>query len=255
MLFRIVAAAALTATLAAPALAAGEAIDLPKQKWSFAALFGTYDRAELQRGLQVYKEVCAACHSLQYVAYRNLGDAGGPGFTEAEVKAIAASVQVTAGPNDAGEMFERPGEPQDKFKSPFPNAKAAAAANGGKAPPDLSLMVKARADGANYLHALMLGYVDPPAGFQVPEGGHYNKYFPGHVIAMPKVLNEGQVEYTDGTKATVDQMARDVTAFLAWTAEPKLEERHRLGLRVIIFLIVLTGLFYALKRRIWAALH
>lgn len=248
----LIAAAALLG-LAGPAFAAGEAPVPPKMDWSFKGPFGTYDRGELQRGFVVYKEVCAACHSLRYLSYRNLQDIG---FSEAEVKAIAAAVEVTAGPDDQGEMFQRPALPSDRFKSPYPNAKAAAAANNGKAPPDLSLMAKARLHGPDYIKALLLGYENPPAGFEVPEGGTYNKYFPGHVIAMPQpIASEGQVTYDDGTKATIEQMARDVSAFLMWAAEPKLEARYAMGFKVIVFLIILSGLLYAAKRRVWADVH
>jgi ubiquinol-cytochrome c reductase cytochrome c1 subunit len=244
--------AALTLGLAAPAFAAGGGIEVPAQKWSFNGPFGTFDRGELQRGYQVYKEVCAACHAMKYVAFRNLRDVG---FSEAEVKALAATFEVTDGPNDSGEMFKRPGLASDKFPSPFPNEKAARAANGGAYPLDLSLIAKARAGGPDYLKALLTGYADAPAGVTVGEGLNYNKYFPGHQIAMPKPLNDDQVTYADGTKATVEQMSHDVSAFLMWAAEPKLEDRKRMGFKVMIFLIVLTGLFFAAKKRIWAKLH
>ncbi|MFN4277151.1 MAG: cytochrome c1 [Ferrovibrio sp.] len=244
--------AALALGVSAPAFAAGGDIAIPPHDWSFEGPFGTFDRAELQRGYQVYKEVCAACHAMKYVAFRNLRDIG---FTEAEVKALAATFEVTDGPNDSGEMFQRPGLPQDKFPSPFPNEKAARAANGGAYPLDLSLIAKARAGGPEYLRALLIGYQDAPAGVEVGEGLQYNAYFPGHQIAMPKPLNEDQVTYADGTKASVEQMAHDVSAFLMWAAEPKLEDRKRMGLKVMIFLVVLTGLFFAAKKRIWAKLH
>lgn len=239
--------------LTAPALAATEAPKPPSLSWSFDGIFGTFDRAAAQRGFQVYKEVCSACHSMNLVAYRNLRDLG---FNEAEVKAIAASVEVTDKlPNDQGEMFQRPGLPSDKFKAPFANEKAAAAANSGKAPPDLSLMAKARPHGADYIHALMIGYEDPPADVKLTAGQSYNKYFPGHIIAMAPPLAEDAVGYTDGTKATVDQMASDVAHFLMWAAEPKMEERKRIGFQAILFLIVATGVFYAVKRKVWADLH
>ena len=247
------AAAALVLALAAPAFAAGEEIALPKEKWSFSAPFGTFDRGELQRGFQVYKEVCSACHSMKLVAYRTLRDIG---FSEAEVKAIAAANEVTDGPNDEGEMFQRPALASDRFKSPFPNDKAARAANGGALPPDLSLMAKAREHGPDYVKALLTGYGDAPVDVKVPDGQYYNKYFPGHLIAMPPPLGQdGQVGYEDGTKATVQQMAHDVAAFLMWTAEPKLEARHQMGVKVILFLILLTILLYAVKRRVWADVH
>lgn len=244
---------ALAIGLAAPAaLAAGAEVTPPAQKWSFNGPFGTYDRAELQRGYQVYKEVCAACHAMKYVAFRNLRDLG---FNEAEVKALAATFEVNDGPNDAGEMFKRPGLPQDKFPSPFPNEKAARASNGGAYPLDLSLIAKARAGGPDYIRALLTGYKDAPAGFTLGEGLNYNEYFAGHQIAMPKPLNDDQVTYADGTKASVEQMAHDVSAFLMWAAEPKLEDRKRVGFKVMVFLIVLTGLFFMAKKRIWARLH
>ncbi|MDP1585061.1 MAG: cytochrome c1, partial [Bradyrhizobium sp.] len=245
----------------------------PSQKWSFAGPVGTFDRGALQRGLKVYKEVCAACHSLSYVAFRNLSDAGGPGFSVAQAAAFAAEYQVKDGPNDAGDMFERPGRPADYFPSPFPNEQAARAANGGAYPPDLSLITKARSyprgfpmfivdlftqfqeQGPNYISALMQGYVEPPPGFTLPEGSSYNKYFPGHAIKMPNPLSDGQVTYDDGSPATVAQYAKDVTTFLMWTAEPHMEARKKLGLQVFVFLILLTGLLYFTKKKIWADAH
>ena len=234
---------------AAPAHSAGEAIPIPDRKFSFDGIFGTYDRASAQRGFQVYKEVCAACHGLRLVAYRNLRELG---LTEAQVEAIAAQFQITDGPNDEGQMFERPGRPADRFRSPFPNDAAARAANNGALPPDLSVMAKARANGADYLFALLTGYQDPPPGVTVMDGMHYNAYFPGHQIAMGAPLNPDQVEYADGTKATVEQMAHDVSTFLQWAAEPELEQRRAMGVKIIIFLTILAGLTYAVKRKIWA---
>lgn len=260
----ILAAAALfLAGFSGAALAAGaedenspEAAKEPNHySWSFNGPFGTYDRAALQRGFQVYKEVCSACHSIKYVAYRDLEAIG---FTEAEVKALAAQVQYTDGPNDKGDMFDRPGVPSDRLKSPFPNEQAAAATYGGKAPPDLSLMVDARPQGANYIRALLTGFADPPAGVKEPDGKYYDPYFgttKGHPILMPPPLTDGRVTYADGTKATVDQMSADVVTFLAWAADPSLEERHNLGFKVVAFLIVLIGLFYAVKRKVWADVH
>jgi len=241
----------LAAGLGGPAFAAAEEA-VPSQHWSFFGAFGTYDRAALQRGYQVYKEVCAACHSMKYLAFRNLEDIG---LNEAEVKALAAEFQIADGPNDKGEMFERPGRPSDHFKPPFPNDQAARAAFGGALPPDLSLMAKARPGGPDYTAALLTGFKDAPAGFKVPEGLYYNEYFPGHKIAMPPPLSDGQVTFADGTKASVQQMSRDVSTFLMWAAEPKLEDRHRLGLKVVIFLLVLCGLFFFAKRKIWAEVH
>jgi ubiquinol-cytochrome c reductase cytochrome c1 subunit len=239
--------------LAPPAFAAGEEIHLPDTRFSFDGVFGHFDRASAQRGFQVYKEVCAACHGMHLMAYRNLRELG---LSEAEVAGIAATVQVQDGPNDEGQMFERPGRASDRFPSPFANEQAARAANNGAYPPDLSVITKAREGGADYIHALLTGYEDPPAGVTVAEGMHYNKYFAGHQIAMPPPLtSEGQVEYHDGTKATVDQMARDVSQFLTWAAEPELEQRKAMGVKIILFLTVLGGLAYAVKRKVWADVH
>jgi ubiquinol-cytochrome c reductase cytochrome c1 subunit len=232
-----------------PAHAAGPAIELPQQKWSMSGPFGTFDRAAAQRGLQVYKEVCSACHAMRLVAYRNLAEIG---LSEDEVKAFAAGFQVKAGPNDQGEMFERAALPSDRFRSPFPNELAARAANNGAYPLDLSVITKARKDGWNYLHALMIGYSDPPEGTTMMAGMHYNRYFSGNQIAMAAPLMDDRVTYADGTKATVDQMARDVTVFLAWAAEPELEVRRALGVKIILFLLVLTVLAYLVKKKIWA---
>lgn len=240
------AVAALTVT---PARAAGPAPTFPDVRFTFDGLFGTFDRGQLQRGFQVYKEVCAACHAMRQLSYRNLLEIG---LTEAQVRNIAAQFQVVDGPNDQGDMFERPARLSDRFRRPFPNEQAARAANNGAYPPDLSVMVKARKDGADYMHALLTGYRDPPAGFALMDGMNYNAYFPGYQIAMPNVLNPGQLEFADGTEASVANMARDVTAFLAWAAEPELEQRRAMGVRIIIFLIILGGLTYAVKRKVWA---
>jgi len=226
--------------------------ELEHQHWSFDGLFGTFDQAAAQRGFQVYKDVCAACHSLSQVAYRNLSAIG---ISEDEIKTIAAQYNVTDGPNDAGEMFERPAKPSDKFVPPFPNANAARAANNGALPPDLSLIVKAREGGADYAYGILTGFVEPPAGVTVPNGMYYNAAFPGHQIAMPPPLSDGAVTYADGTEASVHQMAHDVVTFLAWTAEPELDQRKQMGVKVILFLIVLTGLAYAVKRKVWAEVH
>ena len=235
-----------------PVRAAGDAIELPEQNWSFAGVFGTFDRGELQRGFQVYQEVCSGCHSLNYIAFRNLTDLG---FNELEVKTIAAQYEVEDGPNDEGDMFSRPGLPADRIPAPFANDNAARASNGGALPPDLSLIVDARANGSNYLYALLTGYVDAPAGMTVAEGMTYNAYFPGHQVAMPSPLSDDGVEYADGTTATAAQQARDVTAFLTWATEPNLEERKRMGVMAVLFLLVMTGLLYVSKRRIWADVH
>lgn len=241
---------------------ANEDVEHPKQiKWKFDGVFGSVDRQSAQRGYQVYKEVCSACHSMHQISYRNLitnpkdKTPHGLGFSENEVKALAAEAQVTDGPNDQGDMFTRPGRPSDKFPAPFANEHAARAANNGAFPPDLSLIIKAREDGANYVHSLLTGFQEPPAGVHVGEGMHYNPYFPGRQIAMAPPLSAGQVTYMDGTEASVDQMARDVVNFLQWTAEPEMEERKRMGIRVLIFLLVFTGLFYVAKARIWSRLR
>lgn len=232
--------------------AAGDAPHAPEHHWSFSGLFGTYDRAALRRGFEVYNGVCAGCHGLRLVAYRNLMDIG---FTEAEVKAIAADVDVPAEPNEEGEIEDRPGIPADKFKSPFANENAARASNGGALPPDLSLIIKARLNGSNYVNGLLTGYTDAPAGEEVPEGMYYNANFSGHLIAMAPPLSDEGVDYADKTKATVKQQAEDVVTFLTWAAQPELEERKRMGIKVILFLLLMTGLLYVVKRRIWADVH
>ncbi len=234
------------------ASAAEDAKALPEYHWSFDGIFGHFEPAALQRGLQVYREVCAGCHSLRFVTFRDLAALG---YDEEQIKAFAAEATVTDGPNEDGEMFDRGGRPSDRFPSPFPNAKAAAAANGGAAPPDLSLMAKARPHGPSYIRALLTGYEDAPADFEILEGQNYNPYFPGGRIAMAPPLFEDGVTYQDGTAATLDQMAADVAHFLMWTAEPKLEQRKRMGLKVVLFLLVFTGILYAVKRKIWADLH
>tara|TARA_A100001388_G_C28763184_1_gene499030 strand:+ start:1251 stop:2033 length:783 start_codon:yes stop_codon:yes gene_type:complete len=223
-----------------------------KVDWSFKGLTGTFDRASLQRGFQVYKEVCSSCHSMQYLSYRNLGEPGGPEFSEQEVKAIAASFEIDDGPDSQGEMFTRPGRPSDKFKNPYPNVQAAIAANGGAYPPDMSVLVKARKGGANYIYSVLVGYEDPPSGVTLDEGVYYNKYMIGNKIKMPNNLIDGLVEYADGTDSTVDQMAKDVTTFLAWAAEPELEERHKTGVKVILYLVLLTILVYLSMKKIWS---
>jgi ubiquinol-cytochrome c reductase cytochrome c1 subunit len=238
---------------AAPAAhAAGEEIHIPRAGFSFDGVFGTFDRASAQRGFQVYSQVCASCHAMHLLSYRNLRDLG---LTEAQVAAIASQVQVMDGPNDEGQMFERAGRPSDRFRSPFPNPQAARAANNGAYPPDLSVIVKARAGGADYIHALLNGYSDPPAGMTLGDGMNYNRYFPGHQIAMARPLNPDQVEFADHTPATLENMSRDVATFLAWAAEPELEERRAMGVKLIIFLTILAGLAYAVKRKIWANAH
>ena len=241
------AAAIVFAGLAGPAIAAVGEIE--KQNWSFDGVFGKFDKAALQRGFQVYKEVCAGCHGLEYIAFRNLTELG---LNVDQVKAIAAEYEVEDGPDDEGEMFTRPAILSDILPSPFANDNAARASNNGALPPDLSLIAKARTGGPDYLHALLTGYVDAPADVKINEGMSYNPYFPGNQIAMPPPIDDDAVEYTDGTPATVDQMSLDVVQFLMWAAEPKLEIRKRMGIKVILFLLVLTALFYASKRKVWS---
>ncbi len=233
-------------------LQSAEMVDPIKVDWSFKGLTGTFDRASLQRGFQVYKEVCSSCHSMQYLSYRNLGEPGGPEFSEAEVKAIAASFEIQDGPDSQGEMFFRPGKPSDKFKSPYPNKQAAIAANGGAYPPDMSVLVKARKGGANYIYSVLVGYEDPPPGMKLDDGVYYNKYMVGQKIKMPNNLIDGLVEYSDGTDSSMEQMAKDVTTFLAWAAEPELEVRHKTGIKVMIYLILLTVLVYLSMKKIWS---
>lgn len=239
-------------SLVPAARAAEGSVELPHTRFSFDGIFGTFDRAAAQRGFQVYKEVCSACHSMRLLSYRNLREIG---LSEAQVQAIAATVEIQDGPNDDGQMFARPGRASDRFHSPFANDAAARAANNGALPPDFSVIAKAREGGARYLHALLTGYSDPPAGFNLGQGMNYNRYFPGHQIAMAPPLNEGQVTFADQTPATVEQMAHDVSTFLAWAAEPELEERRQMGVKIILFLAVLGVLAYGVKRRVWADLH
>ena len=232
-----------------------EKIEYLKTDWSFKGLFGKFDRGALQRGYQVYTEVCSSCHSMKYVSYRNLAEKGGPEFTEAQAKAIAASFEVNDGPNADGEMFTRPGKLSDKFVMPYENVKAAQAANGGAYPPDMSVLVKARSGGVNYIYSLLQGYEDPPSEITLDEGVYYNKYMYGNKIKMANPLSDGLVEYTDGTNASVEQMSKDVTTFLTWAAEPHLEARHQMGFKAIIYLIILTILVYFSMKRIWSRIE
>lgn len=240
-----------------------------EQEWSFAGPFGTYDRGQLQRGLKVYTEVCAACHSMNLVAFRTLGDLG---YSPEQVKAFAANYEVEDGPNPDGEMFTRRAIPTDYFPSPFPNHEAAAAANNGAAPPDFSLIAKARGitrgfpqfvidiftqyqeGGPDYIYSLLTGYQDPPAGVEVAEGTHYNPYFANaSALAMAMPISDDQVTYDDGSPQTVDQYAHDVSAFLMWAAEPHLEARKRTGFMVMVFLVIFTGLIYLTKKSVYAS--
>ena len=270
-------AATLAATVSAPSISLAQEHESPvprKQSWSFAGFFGKYDPIQLQRGLKVYKEVCAACHSMEMVAFRNLADPGGPGYTAAQAAAFASEYKIND-LDESGQPTERAGRPADYFPSPFPNEAAAKAANGGTTPPDFSTLAKARTyergfprfvldmivpyqeQGPDYITALLNGYKNPPQGFQLPPGGYYNLYFPGNSIAMPPPLQDGQVTYDDGAPATLDQYAKDVSAFMMWAAEPHLVARKRMGLQVMIFLLVLTGLLYFTKKKVWkdVALH
>jgi ubiquinol-cytochrome c reductase cytochrome c1 subunit len=234
------------------ALAAGGTKHIEPQEWHFEGVFGTHDRAQLQRGYLVYKEVCAACHRLNYVQFRHLVDIG---FSEAQAKTIASEFEVEDGPNDDGDMFTRPAGLSDNFPPPFANDKAARASNNGALPPNLSLITKARPGGANYVFALLTGFGDPPSDLELADGMNFNPYFTGSQIAMAPPLSEDAVEFADGTKATTEQMARDVVAFLAWAAEPRMEDRHRLGFKVMVFLIILTILLYLAKQRVWRNVH
>jgi len=271
---KLLAAAGLVLTLGtAPVMAAGDGVKLAKDiDFSFEGVFGTFDRGQLQRGYLVYKDVCAACHAMRQLSFRNLSQPGGPEFSEDEVKALAATFEVPGEPDSDGEVNDRPAIPADKFPSPFPNPEAARASNNGAFPPDLSLVTKSRegwhypwysspfiklvkgGGGPEYVASLLSGYQDPPNGEEQGDLS-YNPYFPGKWIAMAAPLSEDQVEYADGTKATVDQMSRDVAAFMAWASEPKMEQRKRIGFMVIIYLGVLSLLMYLVKQRIWRDLH
>ncbi len=261
------------AALAAPAAAQVHQVPPPPLSWSFSGPFGKYDEAQLQRGFKIYREVCSNCHSLELVSFRNLAEKGGPGFSEAQVEQIASEYKIKT-LDDTGQPTERPGRPADRFPTPFPNELAAKAANGGVAPPDMSTLAKARTyqrgfpwfvfdiftqyqeQGPDYIAAILKGYKDPPPkGFNLPSGAHYNEYFPGHAIAMPPPLTAGQVKYDDGSPETMDQYSEDIAAFLMWAAEPHLVARKRIGFQVMVFLIVLSGLLYFTKKKVWSDVH
>jgi ubiquinol-cytochrome c reductase cytochrome b/c1 subunit len=243
----------------------------PRNKWSFSGPFGLYDRAQLQRGLKVYREVCSNCHSLEMIAFRNLAETGGPGYSPAQAAAVAAEYKIPD-TDDSGQPTERPGRVADTFPKPFPNDKAAIATHGA-VPPDMSVLAKARTyergfpwflldifsqfqeEGPDYIVALMQGYEDAPKDFALPQGAYYNKYFPGHTIRMRPPLSDGQVTYDDGSPQTVQQYAKDIAAFLMWAAEPHMEQRKRIGFQVMIFLIVLSGLLYFTKKKVWHDVH
>jgi ubiquinol-cytochrome c reductase cytochrome c1 subunit len=248
---KLLAMAALLA-LATPAFAQEAEVPLPHESWSFDGVFGTYDRAALQRGFQIYSEVCSNCHSMNLLRYRDLAALG---YKDDEIKAIAAQKQVTAGPNDQGEMFQRPAQPADNFVPPFANDQANRAAHNGALPPDLSLIARARARGADYVYAILTGFKDAPANFKLNDGMAYNVYFPGHQIAMPQPLTDDSVKYADGTAATLPQEAHDVTTFLVWASEPAMEQRKETGAKVMLFLLVMALVLYGAKRKIWHAVH
>ncbi len=256
---------------AVPALAQDAENPLPQQQsWSFSGPFGKFDTGQLQRGYQVYRQVCSNCHSMQDVAFRNLAQPGGPEFSDSQVKALAATFKVIDGVDDSGNPAERAGRPSDYFPSPFPNEAAARAANGGALPPDMSVLAKARSfeqgglwfllqpftqyqeEGVDYINALLNGYADAPKDFPLPSGKYYNVYYPGHAIAMPPPLSDGLVDYTDGSPKTVDQYSKDIDAFLMWAAEPKLDQRKQTGFNAVVFLAVFATLLYFVKKRIWA---
>jgi cytochrome c1 len=277
---RIVLLALAGATLPLLAHAAGEAVHIERQKWSFSGLLGRFDQNQLQRGFQVYKEACAQCHGISRIDFRNLAQKGGPVFKEDSVKGLASTYEVQDGPNDDGKMFKRPGRLSDKIPPPYANEKEARAIHNGAYPPDLSLIARARGveyhgsvfahpfhllkdmvtsyqeGGADYVYALMMGYGDAPAGFKMADGMQYNNAFAGHQISMPPPLREdGPIKYQDGTPTTLDQMARDVTAFLSWTADPKHDERKSMGLLVMLYLLITAVLLYFAKKRIWNSAH
>jgi len=226
--------------------------ELPKVEWSFSGILGTYDRAALQRGYRVYAQVCAACHGMDRLYYRHLSALG---YDEGQITALAGEYVVMDGPSDEGEMFERPARPSDRFVNPYPNRQAAMFANNGAFPPDLSLIVKARYGGADYIHALLTGYEEPPQDADLMDGQYWNRYMPGHIIAMAPPMADGMISYEDDTPETVAQYAKDLSNFLAWAAEPHMEQRKRTGIKVFLFLLVFTGLMYAVKKKIWADVH
>jgi ubiquinol-cytochrome c reductase cytochrome c1 subunit len=245
----VLAVAGLAAVIAPPAHA--QEIELPHQKWSFDGPFGTFDRASAQRGFQIYNQVCSNCHSLKEAYYRNLE---GIGLTEDQIKAVISDKTMPS-IGDDGTPADRPALVSDHFHSPFANDKAARAANNGALPPDQSVIEKAREGGADYIDALLQGYGDPPAGMKIGDGLYYNKYFPGHQIAMPQPLQDDSVEYTDGTKATLAQEANDIATFLTYIANPELEQRKAMGVKIVLFLVGMTCVTYAVKRKIWADVH
>ena len=248
---KLLAVAVVAGLAASPAYAAG-GHEPEKQDWSFNGVLGSFDKPALRRGYQVYTEVCSFCHGVEFIAFRNLTEIG---LTEDEAKAAAEVAQIEDGPDENGLMYMRAGRLSDRLPSPFPNENAARASNGGALPPDLSLITKARRFGPDYLFALLTGYEEPPEDVEIAPGMNYNPFFSGEQIAMFSPLYDDAVFYEDGTPATVEQMAEDITQFLMWTAEPKLENRKRMGLGTMIFLVLLTGMFIAVKRQVWADVH
>ena len=234
------------------ALSEEKNINFIETNWSFKGIFGTFDRASLQRGYQVYQEVCSGCHSVQHLSYRNLSENGGPEFTIEEAKAIASQFEVEDGPNSEGEMFMRNARLSDKFVKPYSNVQASTSANGGAYPPDMSVLAKARTGGADYIYSLLLGYKEAPEGLELDDGVYYNEYMPGNKIKMSEPLSDGIVEYLDGTESSKKQMAKDVTAFLVWASEPHLESQHKMGFKTIIYLIILLTLVYFSKQKVWS---
>jgi len=240
-------------SLMAPSAAkASEGGHVPELHWSFEGFTGTYDRASLQRGFKVYREVCAACHSMDRLHYRDLAALG---YSEGQIKAVAGEYTFMDGPNDEGDMYERPGRPSDPFKSPYLNVEQARYANGGAYPPDMSLLAKARHGGANYIYGILNSYEEPPEGTTLLQGQYWNATMPGHIIAMAPPLQDGQVAYDDNSPQTVVQYAKDVGTFLTWAAEPHMEERKRIGVTVFLFLLVYTGIMISVKKKIWAKKH
>ena len=245
----------LFSTIGSFSMASEQTEELLNPGWSFKGFFGKFDRASLQRGYQVYTEVCAACHSMKYLSYRNLAQQGGPEFSEDQAKIIASQFEVIDGPNSEGDMFTRPARLSDNFVGPYANEEAAKSANGGAYPPDMSVLVKARKGGASYIYSILLGYDDPPPDVSLEDGVYYNTYMSGNKIKMSKPLSENLVQYSDGTQATEEQMAKDVSTFLAWAAEPNLEQRHKMGFRAVLYLIIITILVYFSMKKIWSRIE
>ena len=242
----------LVGVISSSAWGAGGDVTLKTRDWSFSGPFGTFDKAAMQRGFQVYNEVCAGCHSMKLIAFRNFADLG---YNEAEIKALAAQYEVQDGPNDDGEMFMRPGIPADRMPAPYANDNAARAGNNGALPPDLSLIAKARPNGPNYLYSLLSSYENAPNDKEVPDGMYYNAAYPGHLIAMPQPLYGDDVEYSDGAATSIEAVSADLTQFLMWAAEPKMEVRKRTGVAAVFFLGIFVIFSYLAKRRIWADVH